>query len=55
MYKCGKCGLEVVVTKEATIRACKCKAPIIASMEATAFGKGGMNIKHGNKQPQTTS
>lgn len=55
MYKCKECGLEVIVTNEATIRACKCEAPIIASMEATAFGKGGMNIKNGNKQPQTIS
>lgn len=42
MYKCKKCGLGVVVTKEATIKACKCKAPIVCDMSATATGKGGV-------------
>lgn len=42
MYTCKKCGLAVIVTKEATIKACNCKAPIIASMSAVASGKGGV-------------
>lgn len=42
MYKCKQCGLEVVVTKGKTIKACDCKAPIVADMSAVATGKGGV-------------
>ena len=55
MYKCKKCGLGVVVTKEATIKACKCKAPIVCDMSATATGKGGVRGQYGSTKLETTS
>lgn len=42
MYKCSKCGLGVIVEGEKKIKACKCEASIIASMESTVTSKGGV-------------
>lgn len=43
MYTCSKCGLAVIVLpNELPIRACKCNAPIIASMSGSVNGKGGL-------------
>lgn len=45
MYKCSECGLAVIVLpNEKPIKACKCEAPIIVEMEATATGKGGVSL-----------
>lgn len=41
-YKCKKCGLGVIVTKEKVIKACKCEAPVVADMTAVASGRGGV-------------
>lgn len=42
-YSCSKCGLAVIVIpNEKPIKACKCEAPIIASMEGTAHSVSKM-------------
>ena len=50
MYKCSKCGLAVIVTKDTNeiIRACKCEvdgkpAPIIGDMSSGMKGKAKFN------------
>lgn len=44
-YKCSECNLAVIVLpNEEPIKACTCKAPIIAEMEAQATAKGGLSI-----------
>jgi DNA-directed RNA polymerase subunit RPC12/RpoP len=48
-YKCSKCGLEVIIIKDKEpIKACKCKASIIAEMGAKTKGSGA--VSNGNKQ-----
>lgn len=43
MYRCSECGLSVAITPEGEkIKACKCEAPIIAEMSATATGKSSL-------------
>jgi hypothetical protein len=42
-YKCSKCNMPVVVINDKVIKVCKCEAPIIAEISATATGKG--NVK----------
>lgn len=45
MYSCSKCGLGVVVIpNQPPIKACKCKAPITASLSGTLNGVGGVKI-----------
>lgn len=45
-YFCKQCGLAVIVTKGGKIiRACKCDAPVIAGMSATATGES--KVEHG--------
>lgn len=55
MYSCSKCGLGVlVVGLPEPIRACDCKvkkgwfrkapAPILASVEANLYGRGGVSV-----------
>ena len=42
-YYCGKCKMAVIVIpNEKPIKACKCEAPIIASMEGTAHSVSKM-------------
>jgi hypothetical protein len=43
-YSCSGCGLAVIVYEGETIKACKCEAPIIASMTAQAKGVGGLSV-----------
>lgn len=41
-YTCGKCGISVIVVpNEKPLKACKCKAPIVANMEATVIRNTG--------------
>lgn len=40
MYKCSKCGLEVIVLKDKIIRACKCDAVVIAEASTKIKGLG---------------
>lgn len=45
MYRCSKCGLGVIIVKdEKPIKACKCNAPIIVDISATATGNGGLKL-----------
>lgn len=45
MYKCKQCNTPVlVVPNEKPVRACNCNAPIIATMEATVIGVGGIKF-----------
>jgi hypothetical protein len=41
-YKCSNCQLGVIVLDDEIIKACKCDAPIVAEMSATAKGEGGV-------------
>lgn len=43
-YRCAGCGLAVAVVDGEVIRACKCDAPVTASMEAHAKGSGGLKV-----------
>lgn len=43
-YQCSKCSLAVLVHGENVIKACKCDAPILANMEATMKGTGGVSV-----------
>lgn len=38
-YQCSKCKLGAMVVNGALVRFCKCKAPVIAVMDAVAAGK----------------
>lgn len=43
MYRCSKCNLAVIVLPNGEkIKPCKCDAPIIAEMVASAHGKSVM-------------
>lgn len=43
MYRCKQCGAAVLVVGETKVRSCAhVDAPIIASMEAVAHGRGGV-------------
>jgi len=43
MYKCKECGKGVIIIKdEKPIKQCKCNAPIICDMSASAQGQGGI-------------
>jgi hypothetical protein len=43
MYKCGNCGLGVIVIpNQEPIKACSCTAPITVDMSATTTGFGGI-------------
>ena len=43
-YKCTKCNLAVAITPDgATIKACRCDAPISAEMSANAVIKANVN------------
>ncbi len=42
MYRCGGCGLAVVVADGDLIRACSCDAPVVAEMSSTLAGAGGV-------------
>ena len=44
-YKCKKCNLSVIVINDKIIKACKCDAPIVANIEASAKGIGGLEAK----------
>jgi len=43
-YSCSGCGLSVIIYQGETIKACKCDAPIVANMSASAHGVGGIKI-----------
>ena len=40
MYKCGKCGLAVIVIGDKKIKACKCDSPIVGTMTIQLKGEG---------------
>lgn len=42
MYKCSKCGIEVIVYSGKIFTPCKCNATIIAEASAVTKGKGAM-------------
>lgn len=45
MYRCAKCNLAVIVIPDhEPIRACKCEAAIIAEMDSTLKGVGGVKV-----------
>ena len=41
-YACSACKLAVIVVGGATIRACKCNAPVSASVSSVVVGTGGV-------------
>ena len=43
MYKCSKCGVPVLVIAGKVIKPCKCDAPIVAEMSASAKGISSVN------------
>jgi hypothetical protein len=46
MNTCSKCGLAVIILPDATvIKACKCEAPIIASIGSGIKSSGGIKTK----------
>lgn len=54
MYKCSKCGLEVIVLPgHDPIKACECKAPIIAEMSGTVYGISKMIKEEPNGIPKS--
>jgi len=42
MYQCSECGCKAQVIEGKVIRSCDHTAPVIAEMEAIAYGAGGM-------------
>lgn len=42
-YSCKTCGAPVQVNGEEKVRSCECDAPVVASMEGTAHGFGGLS------------
>ena len=43
MYKCSKCGTLVLVIAGKVIKPCKCDAPVVAEMSASAKGVSSVN------------
>lgn len=41
-YKCSKCELGAMVLNGELIKFCKCKAPVIANLDASVEGRGGV-------------
>lgn len=42
MYRCADCSLTVVVLPGLIVRQCECKGAIIAEMQSTLKGVGGV-------------
>lgn len=42
-YFCAECEIEIVVSDGTPVKECECDAPIIAEMESTLHGVGGVN------------
>jgi hypothetical protein len=42
MYRCAECGASAIVNLGITVRSCECAAGIVADMQATAHGAGGV-------------
>jgi hypothetical protein len=41
-YQCSKCGIVVVVVDGKMITTCSCNVPVVANIQATARGAGGI-------------
>lgn len=42
-YFCSECKIEVPISDGLPVKSCECDAPIVAEMESTLHGVGGVN------------
>jgi predicted regulator of Ras-like GTPase activity (Roadblock/LC7/MglB family) len=44
-YACKACGASAIVTQDGVVRSCSCNTTVVASMNATVYGKGHASVQ----------